>query len=67
MNKLLTATVLVATAAGACAWAATPQAQTPLTQEQALTRLFSAPEAREGWFTPEFLQQAPLRPSTANS
>lgn len=57
MNKLLTATVLVA--ATAHAQTASPQAQ-GMTQEQVLTRLFSATEAQAEWFAPEFLKQVPL-------
>lgn len=36
------------------------QAQSALTQAEALTRLFSAPEIKAEWFAPEFLQKAPL-------
>ncbi|WP_353542248.1 serine hydrolase [Deinococcus xinjiangensis] len=52
---LLPVTLLVASASAQAQ--ATPMA---LTQEQALTRLFSAAELQAEWFTPEFLKQAPL-------
>lgn len=61
MNKLLRLTpalVLVTPFLGA---AVSAQAQTlPAAQASALTRLLSAPEAQEAWFTPEFLKQVPL-------
>ena len=60
MNKLLrlAPALVLCAAVSAPASAQTPSA--PTAQASALTRLLSAPEAQEAWFTPEFLAQVPL-------